>query len=149
MPNTACSGFLGVCGFEQHFSGFEFFLPSGIISARPKSANANRWASGHVKFKIKKCLAGGGPCSAFRFWVSRFFKSCLIRLLESFDNVRWRVGESLGTLFCKPSLFGCLGLVSTGSTYQPARLAKFFTLWFSFWANRFGLWLWFVARKFS
>jgi len=28
----------------------------------------------------------------------------LVCLLESFGNVRWRVGESLGTLFCKPSL---------------------------------------------
>jgi len=37
------SGFLGVCGFEKHFSGFEFFLLSNRISARPKSANASRW----------------------------------------------------------------------------------------------------------
>jgi len=41
-PNKACSGFLGVCGFEKHFSGFGFFLLSGIFPARPKSANANR-----------------------------------------------------------------------------------------------------------
>jgi hypothetical protein len=43
-PNKACSGFLGVCGFDEHFSGFEFFLLSGIFPARPKSANANRLA---------------------------------------------------------------------------------------------------------
>ena len=74
-------------------------------------------------------------------------------LLESFCNVRLLFGMiarvswfgsvnlqsllrefSAGVLaksFCKPSLFGCLGL--------PARLAKFFTLWVGFWANRFGV----------
>jgi hypothetical protein len=25
-PSKACSGFLGVCGFENHFSGFGLFL---------------------------------------------------------------------------------------------------------------------------
>jgi len=42
-PNKACSGFLGVCGFEKQFSRFKFFLLSGIFPARPKSANADRW----------------------------------------------------------------------------------------------------------
>jgi hypothetical protein len=31
-PNKACSGFLGVCGFEKHFSGFELFLLPNIFS---------------------------------------------------------------------------------------------------------------------
>jgi hypothetical protein len=37
----------------------------------------------------------------------------------------------LARSFCKPSLFGYLGL--------PVRQAKFFTLWVSFWAKRFGV----------
>jgi len=41
-PNKACSGWWGVCGFDKHFSGFGFFLLSGIISARPTTTNANR-----------------------------------------------------------------------------------------------------------
>ncbi|MBE7535431.1 MAG: hypothetical protein HS124_06845 [Anaerolineales bacterium] len=44
MPNKACSGWWGVCGFDKHFSGFGFFLLSGIIPARPTTTNANRWA---------------------------------------------------------------------------------------------------------
>jgi len=47
-PNKACSGFLGVCAIYEHFSGFEFFLLSGIFPARPKSANANRWLANSV-----------------------------------------------------------------------------------------------------
>jgi len=54
----------------------------------------------------------------------------LVCPLESFGNVRWLFGESLGTLFCKPSLFSCVNWL----TMQ----AKFFTLEFWFWANRFG-----------
>jgi hypothetical protein len=41
-PNKACSGFAGVCGFEKHFSGFGFFLLSGIFPARPQTTNASR-----------------------------------------------------------------------------------------------------------
>ena len=48
-PNKACNGFLGVCGFEKHFSRFKFFLLSNIFPARPKSANANRWAASHYQ----------------------------------------------------------------------------------------------------
>ena len=44
--NKACSGFLGVCGFDKHFSRFKFFLLSGIFLARPKSTNASRWLAG-------------------------------------------------------------------------------------------------------
>jgi len=29
--------------FDKHFSGFEFFLLSGIVPARPSATNANRW----------------------------------------------------------------------------------------------------------
>jgi len=122
---------VGFCGIFEHFSGFGLFLLPNIFSARPKSANASRWATGHLKFKLKKCLAGGGPCSAVRFWVSRFFKSMPVCLLESFGNVRWLFGELLGALFCKPSLFGYVNWL----TMQ----AKFFTLEFWFWANRFGV----------
>jgi hypothetical protein len=35
LPNKACSGFLGVCGFEKHFSGFEFFLLSEFYLVPP------------------------------------------------------------------------------------------------------------------
>jgi len=42
--NKACSGWWGFCGFDKHFSGFGFFLLSGIIPARPTTTNANRWA---------------------------------------------------------------------------------------------------------
>jgi len=55
----------------------------------------------------------------------------LVCLLESLYDVGWLFSESLGALFCQPSLFGYVGL--------PARLAKFFTLWFWFWVNIFGL----------
>jgi len=41
-PNKACSGWWGFCGFDKHFSGFGFFLLSGIIPARPTTTNANR-----------------------------------------------------------------------------------------------------------
>jgi hypothetical protein len=44
-PNKACSGWWGFCGFDKHFSGFRFFLLSGIIPARPTTTNANRWAT--------------------------------------------------------------------------------------------------------
>jgi hypothetical protein len=30
------------CGIFEHFSGFEFFLLSNIIHARPHATNANR-----------------------------------------------------------------------------------------------------------
>jgi hypothetical protein len=33
----------------------------------PQAANASRWASRRMNFKIKICLAGDCPCSAFRF----------------------------------------------------------------------------------
>ena len=42
LANKACSGFLGVCGFEEHFPRFKFFLLTGIFLARPKSTNARR-----------------------------------------------------------------------------------------------------------
>jgi hypothetical protein len=99
MPNTACSRQVGFCAIYGHFSGFKFFLLSNGIHARPLAANASRWASGHVKIQKKNRLAGGRPCSAFRFWVSQFFKSCFVRPRESF--------------------FGYPGL--------PAKWAKFFT----------------------
>jgi hypothetical protein len=40
--NKACSGFVGFCGIFKHFSGFGFFLLSGIFPARPQTTNANR-----------------------------------------------------------------------------------------------------------
>jgi len=64
VPNNACSGWWGLCGFEKHFSGFGFFLLSGIISTRPTTTNASRWASGRMKFKIKIRLAGDCALSA-------------------------------------------------------------------------------------
>ena len=51
--NKACSGFVGVCAVYKHFSGFGFFLLSGIFPARPQTTNANRWA---VPFKNMKTL---------------------------------------------------------------------------------------------
>jgi len=36
---------VGVCAVYKHFSGFEFFLLSGIIHARPHAGNAHRWAA--------------------------------------------------------------------------------------------------------
>jgi len=33
-------------------------------------------------------------------------------LQESFGNVRWLFGESLGALFCKPSLFGYVNMLA-------------------------------------
>ena len=53
MPNKACSGFVGVCGFDNHFSGFGFFLLSGIFPARPQTTNANRWAAGFNISEVK------------------------------------------------------------------------------------------------
>ena len=44
MPNTACSGCVGLCAVYKHFSGFGFFLLTGIYLARPHTTNANRWA---------------------------------------------------------------------------------------------------------
>jgi hypothetical protein len=40
--NKACTGRLGFCGIFEHFSGFEFFLLSSIVHARPAASNANR-----------------------------------------------------------------------------------------------------------
>jgi len=40
--NKACSGFVGFCRIFKHFSGFGFFLLSGIFPARPQTTNANR-----------------------------------------------------------------------------------------------------------
>jgi len=69
--------------------------------------------------------------SRFRFWVSHFFKSISVCLLESFGNVRWlfvviarislfgfvilqKLFREISTSvlvksFCKPSLFGYVG----------------------------------------
>jgi len=44
-PNKACSGLAGFCAIYKHFSGFGFFLLSGIFPARPPTTNANRWAA--------------------------------------------------------------------------------------------------------
>jgi hypothetical protein len=44
-PNTARSGFVGVCAIYKHFSGFGVFLLSGIFPAHPQTTNANRWAA--------------------------------------------------------------------------------------------------------
>lgn len=41
-PNKACSGLAGFYAIYKHFSGFGFFLLSGIILARPPTTNANR-----------------------------------------------------------------------------------------------------------
>jgi len=45
MPNTACSGLAGTQGTKGR-----------VIN--PPAANAHRWASGRMKFKIKNRLAG-------------------------------------------------------------------------------------------
>jgi len=44
-PNNACTGRWGFCAIYKHFSGFEFFLLSGIFPARPPAANASRSAA--------------------------------------------------------------------------------------------------------
>jgi len=43
-PNKACSRLVGFVPTYKHFSGFEFFLLSKRIHARPPAANAGRWA---------------------------------------------------------------------------------------------------------
>jgi hypothetical protein len=45
QPNKACSGRWGFFAIYKHFSGFGFFLLSGIFSARPTATNANRSAT--------------------------------------------------------------------------------------------------------
>jgi hypothetical protein len=39
---TQTVGQVGFCAFFEHFSGFGFFLLSGIFPARPLAGNANR-----------------------------------------------------------------------------------------------------------
>jgi hypothetical protein len=42
LPNTACSGFAGVCGIFKQFSGFEFFLLPNRVPVRPSASKADR-----------------------------------------------------------------------------------------------------------
>jgi hypothetical protein len=51
--NKACSGWWGFCRIFGHFSGFGFFLLSGIFPARPTTTNANRSAAVHKKWFLK------------------------------------------------------------------------------------------------
>jgi len=44
-PNKACSRLVGLAATYKPFSGFEFFLLSSRIPARPPAANANRSAA--------------------------------------------------------------------------------------------------------
>jgi hypothetical protein len=37
LPNKACSGFVGFCGFDKHFSSFGLFLLSNRIHVRPSA----------------------------------------------------------------------------------------------------------------
>ena len=42
---------MGFCGIFEHFPRFEFFLLPSIVHARPRTANANRWAFGYIAQK--------------------------------------------------------------------------------------------------
>jgi hypothetical protein len=41
-PNKACTGQVGFVAIFEQFSGFEFFLLSSIVHARPPASNANQ-----------------------------------------------------------------------------------------------------------
>jgi hypothetical protein len=46
---------VGFCRIFKHFSGFGFFLLSGIFHARPQTTNANRWVA-FLQNKVKTVL---------------------------------------------------------------------------------------------
>jgi hypothetical protein len=48
LPNTACTGQVGVCAIYKQFSGFEFILLPGRVQSRPPASNASRWAADAV-----------------------------------------------------------------------------------------------------
>jgi hypothetical protein len=52
LPNTACTGQVGVCAIYKHFSHFEFILLPGRVHARPPASNASRWATRLAKQSI-------------------------------------------------------------------------------------------------
>jgi len=56
---------LGILPHFRAFSWLRVFPALKQNPPRPSASNANRWASGHVKFKIKNRLAGDCLCLIF------------------------------------------------------------------------------------
>jgi len=74
-PNTACSGFLGVCAVYKHFSGFGLFLLSGIFPARPQTTTDNLQCQEMSNKKSEKEVSNIKRFRKFIF-PSRFFVPC-------------------------------------------------------------------------
>ena len=113
--NKACSGFVGVCAVYKHFSGFGFFLLSGIFPARPQTTNASRW---HAPLQSKKNL--WITVSLYRQSLEMQIRFLAVVLCGSFEPFfiksslvfRFRRGSSFSLLIISVIKSKCLSLRS-------------------------------------
>ena len=97
-PNTACTWRVGFCGIFRHFSGFEFFLLSNRIHARPHAANANRWAHSSKKRREIWTHNRLTPMSSLRIMkLPKSVRGCTERLVGTkswYEEKCWQLDHS-------------------------------------------------------